>query len=55
MKHFHPNGVPMKLRETDPLNNAESFFIGIFFVAENIERENSKLLTAVHGLLISCV
>lgn len=45
----------MKLGETDPLNNAESFFNGIFFVAENIERENSKLLTAIHGLLISCM
>lgn len=40
MKHFHPTGVPMKLRETDPLNNVESFFNGIFFVAENIEREH---------------
>lgn len=32
MKHFHPTGGPMKLRETDPLNNAEGFFNGIFFL-----------------------
>lgn len=42
MKHSHPTGVPMKLRETDPLNNAEGFFNEFFVVAENVERENSK-------------